>query len=177
MEALTEVEFVVSTPVSDEDLVANVRHALTLGLPELCDFEYAWNGPLTVVASGPSALKAPFDGKTLAINGALGLFTRAGRAPTYWVACDPQELVADFLDEMPESTTYLIASKCHPKVFERLRDRKVILWHVHDECTWELTKERQPVARAVSVTICAFELMARLGWRRFDTWGWDGCFK
>lgn len=176
MQPLTAVEFIVSTPVSDDGLIENVRHALGLQLAELRDFEYPWNGPLTVVASGPSARNAPLEGKTLALNGALRLFTDCGRAPTYWAACDPQELVADFLDAPPESTTYLVASKCHPKVFERLRGRNVILWHVHDEATWPLVGGRQPVARGVSITICCFELMARLGWRKFDTWGWDGCY-
>jgi hypothetical protein len=60
-------------------------------------------------------------------------------------------------------------------VFEALRGRNVIVWHVHDEPTNHLTADRGHVSRAVSVTICAFEVMARLGWRKFDTWGWDGC--
>ncbi len=172
----SQVEFEVLTPVSDDVLIANVHHALSLGLSELRDYEYPWNGALRVVANGPSARRAELDGKTLAINGALGLFTKSGRVPTYWIACDPQELVADFLDNPPMSTTYLIASKCHPKVFERLKDRNVVVWHVHDEATWPLVRDRDPVARGVSVTICCFEVMARLGWRKFDTWGWDGCF-
>lgn len=170
-----EIIFDIKTPLDDGTLAEHVRHALTLKLPELRDFEYPFEGDLTVIANGPSGRKGPLDGKTLAINGALKLFTDRGLAPTYWIACDPQELVADFLDNAPDETTYLIASKCHPKVFEKLAGKNVILWHVHDTGTHELTADLFPVSRAVSVTICAFEVMARLGWRRFDTWGWDGC--
>lgn len=169
------ITFDIKTPLNGDALVANVQHALTLGLPELRDFEYPWEGALKVIANGPSARQADLSGKTLAINGALKLFTDKGLAPTYWIGCDPQELVAGFLTDPPAETTYLVASKCHPAVFEALKDRNVILWHVHDEPTNHLTEDRAAVCRAVSVTICCFEVMARLGWRRFDTWGWDGC--
>jgi len=172
----SRVEFDVHLPVSDRQLLANVRHALSLGLPELRDFEYPWNGALNVIASGPSARKAPLDGKTLALNGAMRVFTQAHRAPTYWAACDPQELVADFLTEAPESTIYLVASRCHPSVFERLKGRNVVLWHLCENATYALTADRAPVSSACSITLCAFEVMARLGWRGFETWGWDGCY-
>ena len=173
--AESTIQFEIHTPLNGDILVEHVKHALTLGLPELRDFEYAWEGALKVIANGPSARQADLSGKTLAINGALKLFTDKGLAPTDWIGCDPQELVADFLTEAPIHTTYLVASKCHPRVFEALRGRNVIVWHVHDSPTDALTENLFPVCRAVSVTICAFEVMARLGWRKFDTWGWDGC--
>jgi hypothetical protein len=169
------INFDVKTPGTGADLIAHVEHALSLGLNELRDFEYPWEGDLKVIGNGPSARQTDLAGKTLAINGALKLFTDKGLAPTYWIACDPQELVADFLKDAPEATTYLVASKCHPAVFEALKNRNVILWHVHDEPTNHLTADRAHVSRAVSVTLCCFEVMSRLGWRRFDTWGWDGC--
>lgn len=169
------IEFDIRTPADGDTLVRQVEHALSLGLPELRDFEYPWQGKLTIVASGPSARFAPLGGKTLAVNGALKLFTDQGLAPTYWAACDPQEMVVDFLAEAPKETTYLIASKCHPAVFERLKDHNVVVWHVHDEATWALLEHRAPVATMVSITCVSFELMARLGWRDFDVWGWDGC--
>ncbi len=162
-------------PADNATLAMQVQHALGLGLPVLRDFEYPWNGALRVVGNGPSARKAPLDGKTLAINGALKLFVEQGLAPTYWIACDPQELVVDFLAEMPEQTIYLVASKCHPKVFERLKDRKVVIWHVGDLATLPLVGDRFPATPFNSITSCAFEIMARLGWRNFDVWGWDCC--
>jgi hypothetical protein len=176
------INFDVKTPLDGETLVRNVKHALSLRLPELRDMEYAFHGALKVIANGPSARHADLSGKTAAINGALKLFTDKGLAPTYWVACDPQALVADFLDSSkpngcvpPEETIYLIASKCDASVFEALKDRNVVVWHVHDTDTDELTKPYGHVSRAVSVTICGFEVFARLGWRTFDVWGWDGC--
>lgn len=167
------VEFDVRLPVDDSALVENVRSALERRLPELRDFEYPWRDELTVVANGPSARDAPLTGKTAAINGALRLFTDQGLAPTYWIACDPQELVVDFLKEAPKETTYLVASKCHPAVFDRLKDHNVIVWHVDDTATRPLLDGYFPCGRFVSVTATSFEVWARLGWRRFHVWGWD----
>lgn len=172
-----EVIFDVRTPLDDGALMDHVRHALGLELPDLRDFEYPWTDDLTVVASGPSALRAPLTGKTLALNGAIKVFTDAGKAPTYWAGCDPQELMADFLTDAPRETIYLVASKCHPKVFETLAAQgcQVVLWHVGDEATKGVLEDRFPVACACSITICSFELMARIGFRHFHIWGWDGC--
>ena len=167
------IEFDIRVPVADEGLVSNVRHALSLGLPEVTFVP--GSEVLTVIANGPTARHAPLDGSTLAVNGALGLFTERDLAPTYWAACDPQEVVAEFVRDAPPETTYLVASKCHPSVFEALKGRKVMLWHVDDHATWSLVRDRDPVMSGVSVTICAFELMRRLGFDRFETWGWDGC--
>lgn len=171
------VIFDVLTPLDDGTLADHVRQSLARDLPDLRDFEYPWTEDLTILASGPSAKRAPLAGKTLALNGALKVFTDKGLAPTYWAGCDPQELVADFLVNAPKETIYLVASKCHPKVFETLtaQDCRVVLWHVGDEATKDILADRFPVACAVSITICCFELMARLGFRHFHVWGWDGC--
>lgn len=169
------IDFEIRTPLDDQTLVRHVEHALSLGLPTLSQLRDR-SDRLTIVANGPSARQARPRGATLALNGALGAFQRRGAAPTWWAACDPQEVVASFLDETPMETTYLVASKCHPAVFEQLRHRNVILWHVDDHATWDLVKDLSPVSTAVSITICAFELGERLGFGRFKTWGWDGCY-
>jgi hypothetical protein len=168
------VIFQQHAPAGADQLVRNVRHALSLGLPELRDFEYPREETLSIIANGPSAREAPLEGVTLALNGALRLFTDRGLAPTFWAACDPQPLVAEFLKDAPEDTVYLVASKCDPSVFQALVGRRVVLWHVHEEATAPLFTTSR-IAPGVSITICAFELMARLGYRAFETWGWDGC--
>lgn len=174
------ITFALHTP--DEDLAAHVAHALSLGLPE-ADCEQK---NLHFIANGPSSLSYNFDAaanwhhypeaqvETATVNGGLKLFTDRGMAPTYWLCCDPQELVAtDFLSGvLPEETIYMVASKCHPSVFERLKDRKVVLWHVND-VPMKLVRQ---VPCAVSVTLCALMLFHRLMYRRIDAWGWDLCF-
>lgn len=167
-----QVEFEIKVPVDDEGLRANVASCLARGLPEV-GYSPERADRLTIIANGPTALQAPQDGPTLAVNGSLGLFEHA---PTWWAGCDPQEGMSAFLTDPPRETVYLVASKCHPSVFEALKDRTVLVWHVDDRATWDLIKDRDPVMTGVSITIVAFELMARFGFRSFTTWGWDGCY-
>jgi hypothetical protein len=170
------VEFAVRVPVDDAGLRANVAHALSRDLLHLVGQPAERHTDrLSIIANGPSAVGAPHRSPTMAINGSIRLFNRAD-PPSYWVGCDPQELLADLLDYAPDETIYLVASKCHPKVFERLRGRRVLLWHVDDHATWDLVKPFEPVRSASSVTICAFEIGERLGYDRFGIWGWDGCY-
>ena len=161
------VQFAIQTPQIDDR--PHIDHALSLGLPE-ADSDLR---TLHLFANGPSAKSAAIpDGDTMAVNGALRLFTDKGRAPSYWIACDPQALVADFLIDPPERTTYLVASKCDPLVFQMLEDRDVRLWHVNDN---EIPDVRR-VPCAVSVTLCALMLAMRLGYRRIEVYGWDCCY-
>lgn len=168
------------TPLDDAALREHTRAALGRRLPELPDFSYPRPGTLRIVANGPSAGFAPLEagGPTCAINGALRLFVERDMAPTYWAACDPQELVVDFLKDAPPYTEYLVASKCHPKVFEHLLSlgRKVTIWHVDEAATNLRQIGLHPVRSATSVTVTLFDVLERLGWRAFETWGWDGCF-
>lgn len=160
------VEFECRTDhTSDDDIERNIRHALSLRLPE-ADAEPL--PLLRVFANGPSALRAPLDGASLALNGALGLFPDG---PTFWAACDPQSLVADFVSDPPERTIYYVASKCHPDVFEALKHRDVRLWHPND---YPIPGKRQ-VRHGSSVTLTVPNLFRYLGWRRFEFWGWDCC--
>ena len=170
-----DIEFAIRTPVSEEQLAANVADCLSRGLPEV-EFSSPQLATLTILANGPSAREYDFGGPTLALNGALKLCVERGVAPEYWAACDPQEHVADFLQHAPAETSYLVCSKCHPSVFEALKDRRVLVWHLDDFGPWDLIKDRNPVSLGVSITIVAFELAERLGYSTFETWGWDGCY-
>ena len=161
------VYFAVSTP--GDDCEAHQAYASTLELPEADTNARA----LHVIANGPSARGYTFppDTATLALNGALGLFTAHNKAPTYWAACDSQALVADLLPKrLPTQTKYLVASRCHESVFTRLRDRDVRLWHIGDPPGPRI------IPTAISVTLSSLILMCRLGYRVFDIWGWDCCF-
>ena len=171
MDGLSRIEFSLQTPGTDEEVQAQIAHALGLGLPEVD----TGGKQLHIVANGPTAVgffDRPQFGDTMALNGALGLFTDRNRAPTFWAACDPQEGLVSFLGVAPKATAYLVASKCHPAVFERLRRHDVRLWHVTDH---PVPGKRQ-VPCAVSITTTVAILAHRMGYRRLDFWGWDCCF-
>lgn len=177
MDGAGPIEFSVSTPASDDELRENIAHALSLGLRE-ADSAIKH---LNILANGPSARNVrlgTLKGDSMALNNSLKLFTDEGGSPTYWIGCDPQKELAQFVtgglswNNPPEKTIYLVASKCHPRVFEALRQRDVRLWHVNDIA---IPGKRQ-VPCAVSVTICAMLLAGRLGYRTIDVYGWDCCY-
>ncbi len=171
--SLAAVEFVIQTPVVDDIILSNIAHSAALGL-QMAD--RAPIAELMIVANGPSASLAPLhaDVATLAVNGSLKLFTDQGLAPTYWACCDPQEHVADFIpDNPPESTIYLVATKCHPRVFEKLKNRKVETWHIND---YPSPFGHRSVRCASTVTLTIQTLMRYRGYRKFDVYGWDACY-
>lgn len=153
----------------------NVQSALSRGLTELQP-QGRQLMPLTIIASGPSASQARLTSPVMALNQALTLFTTQGGAPTFWACCDAGPIVAEFLAAAPKSTTYFVASRCHPAVFEALADRKVVLWHLAERSTMDLLLNRFAVPSASSITICAFGLGHAMGFDRMETWGWDGCY-
>lgn len=166
--------FLLNTPAGAEAIKAQVSDATARGLPQVLPVRRK----LTIIANGPSArgVDVALIRPTLAVNGALKLFLDQGLAPDYWAVCDPQELVADFLpDDPPMETVYLVASKCHPKVFDKLKGRKVFIWHVG-------IADGPPVPGMIripsssSITVTATWLMFRMGYADFEYHGWDGCF-
>lgn len=168
-----EIEFDLQTPLNIDIIAGHVAHALSLGLPNTQTRKH-----LAIVANGPTAKAAPFGNfgmPTLALNGGLRQFVERGLAPTYWAACDPQELVADFLKDAPEETIYLVASKCHPAVFEALKNRRVFVWHVADQIVPNAL--RAPLC--CSITMCAAWEMTRpsFGFTDLQFWGWDASFQ
>lgn len=164
------IEFAVTTPLPDARLRKHTAWAMRQGYPEVPE------GPerpevVNIVASGPSALSAPLDGLTAAVNGSLKLFTDQGLSPTWWAGCDPQRAMVGFLRHPPPLTTYLVASKCDRVVFRALRRRRVLLWHIDD-----VPGHDWAVPTATTITLTALSLLRRMGFRRFRTWGWDGCY-
>lgn len=160
------IEFDVRVPYPDDVLASRVAENVARGLPEARP-EPDKPGVLNIIANGPSARDAlneiPY-GPTLALNNALKLGT-----PTFWAGCDPQPIMASFVKDAPKGVTYYVASKCHPDVFEALEGRDVRLWHVGDS-------HEDGVPTACSITLTAMSLFRMMGWRKFRTWGWDGCY-
>lgn len=170
------VDFAIRTPVENGALSRQIQSNLSRNLRDV-PVGKPKRKAINIIASGPSALSAPFrSAPTLSLNNSLKLFADRDTEPTYWAACDPQEIVASFIpDEPPKHTTYLVASKCHPAVFDKLKDRKVLTWHV-DDCGLEHLEGRIAIPTAVSITLCALNLSRLLGYFDMNVWGWDGCY-
>ncbi len=166
---LGTIEFIAQRPLGVEVLQGHVDAAAALGR----DFP---SPRLDIIANGPSAWEAPVrDLKSvMVLNGALGLCLGYGRVPEYFAACDPQAHVADFLDlQAPLETTYLLASQCHPRVFDRLRLHDFRVFHLDDGAV--LPPGASPWRHGSSITLTVLLNAWRLGFSDLHIWGWDCC--
>jgi len=161
---------------------ANIAHAVTLGLPRLHGRPFG-SDSLSIVCFGPSLkdtwrhIRRPF----MTVSGAHDFMLAHGFRPDYHVQCDPREHKAKFLTHPQRKTKYLLASTCHPKVFEALQDHDVTLWHLGEPETADWIREKAPgeemIGGGTNVGLRAFEVAARLGYRRFKVYGLDCSFR
>ncbi len=87
--------------------------------------------PVSVVGAGFSLSWTYKDivGDVIACNSAHDFLISKGIVPKYAMIWDANPIMKDILKTPHKDVTYLIASRCHPSVFEKLKDFKVLVWH------------------------------------------------
>lgn len=65
-------------------------------------------------------------------SGAHKFLVDRGIIPTHHIDVDPREHKIKLIGTPQQGTEYLIASTCHPKLFEFLKDYNLKLWHIFD---------------------------------------------
>lgn len=113
-----------------EEMNANVDATRARGYTGIIDLlDKAGMGDVSIVGSGPSLRETWQDlkGDVFAINQAIGFLLDKGVVPKWAMLWDAAEIVEQFAVPHPD-ITYLVAARCHPSVFERLKDCKVRVW-------------------------------------------------
>ena len=91
------------------------------------------HAPLIIVGGGPS-LKGDIEtirgmrGRIVCMNDACLFLIENGIRPwgvVFWEAATSNDR---FFDDPPD-LTYLVASHAHPDAFDKLKDRRVLMWH------------------------------------------------
>jgi hypothetical protein len=67
--------------------------------------------------------------RIVTVNNAWRFLVENGIRPDVHVMLDARPENADFVKDAPQGVRYLIASQCHPDVFDALADRDVVMWH------------------------------------------------
>jgi hypothetical protein len=168
--------------LSWDERLKNVIHAMSLGLPEL-EVRAEKEGHLTLACYGPS-LKRTFrdmTGPVLSVSGAHDFLIENGRVPKYHVEADPRPHKAGMLTKANDQTEYLIASACHPSVFETLKGRNVKVFHYENgpESQWwhaSNAPHTPLIGGGSTVGLRALEVAHVLGYRSLDVHGMDSCF-
>ena len=115
---------------TEEEMHDNFYVTLKRGYVPLNEHLYRYGGIACVVGAAPSIEKTykELTGDVCAINSAIGFLIEHGVIPKWAMLWDAADIVEQFAVPHPD-ITYLVASRCHPKVFERLKDCKVVVWH------------------------------------------------
>lgn len=168
-----------------EERVLNVRAAFERKLPRLKKLEVT-DKPLTVVAYGPSLKNslpeiykvASEGGVIMTVSGAHDYLISNGIIPDYHAEMDLRERKAEFVKNSHADVHYLIASVCHPKMFDNLEGRTVSMWHLSElDETNRIIKDNDPTGLFHPSFQCiglnALILGQTLGYREFHIHGMD----
>lgn len=176
----TQGEIMPIDCVSDrETRQRHIDSASARAIPH-CTVGPARKGKLAIVASAPSVadyvdVLKDWDGDIWGINGAFAWMLHREIKPTGFIGVDPEEMLKDYLIEMPADVTYYLASQVHPAVFDHLKDRNVRLWHMSDrETKWPIGSTL--VQGGSSCLTRAPWLACMLGWENVHIFGGDSSF-
>lgn len=168
---------------NDEQLYANISHALTLGLPVLPQAAPHSNVAV-LVASGPSvkeqlpAIRAERDKgrQIIAVKGAHDWLISQGIVPDYAVCVDPGEEQWKYFSLKHPHVKYVMASQCHPSMFAHLRGHDVSLWHAYIRKGQSIPPHGTPLIGGGTTTgLRALTLWYSMGYREFELYGYDSC--
>lgn len=92
--------------------------------------------PVAIVCYGPSLSETWQELKNfkyiISCSGAHKFLIERGIIPTWHIEVDPRSHKIDLMGKPHKDVEYLLASACHPKLFDHLKDHNVKLWHVYD---------------------------------------------
>lgn len=182
-------QMLLNTPV--ETLMKNVKTNLKRHLPQIRAFQVRDGAEIMIAGGGPS-LAAQLDtiwekrqagAKLFALNGAHDYLLANGIMPSAQIIVDAQEHMTRFVQTPRPGIKYLIASQCHPAVFEALKDYDVWIWHsAMDEATGYLNLltqyyfgNFQVMLGGSTVALRSIWIARAVGFENIHLFGVDSC--
>lgn len=141
-----------------------------------------------LVCYGPSLTETidkvrPADGDIFTASGAHDFLLENGIIPHAHIECDPRPHKADNMKESHPFVRYMLASACHPRMFDKVADCPFVeLWHVSTpehalRFIEELGEKPQHIiSGGGSVGLRAIPLLYALGYRKISIHGMDCSF-
>jgi uncharacterized Rossmann fold enzyme len=174
-------EWIALSNTATEERFNNVYMNSRLAVPWVHRETAPHDGHAALIGGGPSVLDTlpeianrQEDGQTIfALNGAAHWLTERGIVPDYQVILDPRPENVRFV-KPPVAKKYLIASQCHPHVFDWLAREDVMLFH-HAEDGIDQHFEGNPlvIGGGITVGLVAMALVYALGYRKLHLYGYD----
>lgn len=174
-----KVSYVIPLWLRDEQIKSALRRP---NLGRLQPMAAVRSEPCAIVGYGPSLRDTWKQIRkfkwVFSCSGAHRFLIDRGIIPNWHVAVDPlPEFTVKLIGEPHPKVEYLIASTCHPDVFDHLANSKVTLWHIlaqDGESERILPKGEWHVTGGCDVGLRSMTLAAMLGFRDLHIFGIDG---
>lgn len=154
------------------------------GLPEFVPTMEPHDGSVIVCGSGPSlsgqlreiAAERNKGAIVIAVKGAHDMLCENGIEPEYFVSIEVEDR-REQLRLHNDFTTYLLASRCHPEMFDLLMARKIQVFHagMRGESQLEVLIGRPIVGGGTTSGLRAITLAWLMGYRKIILFGFDSC--
>jgi hypothetical protein len=185
-----ELKGTINTP--DEGLLANIRHSIRLGHPQIRP-QAAQKDRVVLVGGGPS-LHDTFDelralyfegAKVVTVNGSYQWCLDRNIRPSAHIVLDARPENARFVNPTIPQCKYLLASQCAPETWAAVEGRPdVWIWHavagdnelLKPELDAYYLGQWMPTPGGTTVIMRALLLLRAMGFLRFDMFGVDSCF-
>ena len=171
-------QFPVKTAVDDEQMRENVISALSRKLPEI-EPRKPHKHRMSIAAGGPSLgdTYKELDGVICAVNGSLNFLLERDVKPWGCGVLDPRPHMADVVEARPD-VFYFVASVCHPRLFEKLKDCQVGLWHpLGMPGIEDIEGFRYGIGGGTTMGLRWLNVGYFLGFREFHAHGLDSSFR
>ena len=172
-----------------EERLEHIKSALARGLEDFGPSN-PHDKEVAIVGSGPSVKKQikrirrmkEKGAMILAVKGAHDFLIENKIIPHAALAVDPQtHIVSCFRKKLPEGEpvrpAYLIASQCHPELFDYLSDQRVILWHLLATSSHKFLEGRFQVGGGSTSGSRGLVLAWCMGFRKIHLFGFDSCLE
>ena len=180
---LNRLKIKANCVMSDDELYEHIRLSLARGLP-LHEEAPIHNRTAVLVGSGPSAngqiesirkhsWRRNLGDTLVAVKDAHDWLIANEIVPEYAVAVDPQEHRWNCFTRKTPDVKYLIASQCHPAMFDHLAGLRVTLWHLYIREGQTYPPDSLLVTGGTTTGLRAINLFYSLGYRKFKLYGFD----
>lgn len=166
---------------SDTQLRSNLEHAKSLNLPELKVHE-PHTRVLAIVGSGPSLKDfwqfIPPDCDVMALNGAYRFLLSQGRIPHFFAMLDARDCNISFLSLVHTESKFLLASQCHPHIFESCESLNAEIFHLSTPTTKAVFPDAEVmVGGGGTIGLTSLALAVAYGYRTVMLYGFDSSFE
>jgi len=174
------VKYCIDSWLRDEQVKAALARPYLGRLP---DQQPVREEPIAIACFGPSLADTWEKIKSfkyiMTCSGSHKFLLDRDIIPSYHVEVDPRAHKVELQGTPHHDVEYLIASACHPRVFEHLKDYNVTLWHVfsnEEEALRILPRGEWAITGGSSVGLRCMTLARWYGFTNLHIFGMDGSF-